>query len=165
RLLQEDTTLVENGETVPDDELFLRYETIGIDMEQILKNPGSKYDLILQDGDIISIPKQLQTVRMRGEFLYPITVRYDEKNSFKDYISQAGGFTDQAKRSKTYVLYANGSVDRTRKFLFWNNYPEVSRGAEIIVPEKPERRKVTPGEIVALSSGLASLALVLSRIF
>jgi protein involved in polysaccharide export with SLBB domain len=109
----------------------LQYETIGINLEEILKNPGSKYDLILQDGDILSVPRQLQTVRLRGELLYPITVRYDDVLSFKNYISKAGGFSEDARRKKTYILYANGSVDRTRKFLFWNNYPRLKPGLKL----------------------------------
>ncbi len=142
----------------------LKYETIGINLEEILKNPGSKYDLILQDGDILSVPRQLQTVRLRGELLYPITVRYDQGLSFRNYISKAGGFSDDARRRKSYILYANGSVDRTRKFLFWNFYPKVQAGAEIIIPRKPDRQPMSAQAWVALSSSVATLALVVSQI-
>ncbi len=144
--------------------LELQYETIGINLEEILKKPGSKYDMILQDGDILSIPRQLQTVRMRGEFLYPITVRFDPGLSFRNYISRAGGFTEDARRKKTYVLYANGSVDRTRKFFFFNNYPKLEAGAEIIVPKKPERQPLTAQAWIALSTSVATLALVIQQL-
>lgn len=93
-------------------------ELIGIDLMKILSQPGSKYDLILQEGDVISIPKELQTVRMRGEVLYPTTARYDMSRGFRNYISRAGGFTEQARKSRAYVVYANGDVHRTNKFLF-----------------------------------------------
>jgi protein involved in polysaccharide export with SLBB domain len=139
----------------------LTYETIGIQMEKILTNPGSKYDLILQDGDILSIPRQLETVRLRGEFLYPITVRYDQQLSFKNYVSMAGGFTEDARKKKSYVIYANGTVDRTKKFLFWNNYPKVATGAEIVVPRRPEKKKLSPTEMIAIMSGLTSITLAI----
>jgi protein involved in polysaccharide export with SLBB domain len=142
----------------------LQYETIGINLEVIIKNPGSKYDLILQDGDILSVPRQLQTVRLRGELLYPITVRFDQNLSFKNYISKAGGFSEDARKRKTYILYANGSVDRTRKFLFWNNYPRVEAGVEIIVPKKPERQPMTAQAWIALSTSIATLALVIQNL-
>jgi protein involved in polysaccharide export with SLBB domain len=142
----------------------LSYETIGINLEEILKAPKSKYDLILQDGDILSIPRQLETVRMRGEFLYPITVRFDEGLRFKDYISKAGGFSEDARKRKSYVLYANGSVDRTKKFLFWNNYPKVEAGAEIIVPKKPDRQPMSVQAWIALSTSIATLALVVQQL-
>ncbi len=95
---------------------FKTEELIGIDLAQIIANPGSKYDLILQEGDELFIPKELQTVRMRGQVLYPTTARFDTKRSFKDYISRAGGFSEQARKGKSYVVYANGDVKRTKRF-------------------------------------------------
>lgn len=139
-------------------------ESIGINLEEIIKAPGSKYDLILKEGDVVGIPKQLETVRLRGELLYPSTVRFDKALSFKSYISQSGGFSDNAKRGKSYVLYANGAVKRTKRFFWLNFYPNVEPGAEIIVPEKPERRKITPGEVVGLTTGVATFGLIILRI-
>jgi protein involved in polysaccharide export with SLBB domain len=154
---EEDTTVVEIE--------LKQFETIGIDLDEILENPGSKFDIILQEGDIISVPKQLETVRLRGELLYPVTVRYDNNFRFKDYLAQAGGFTEGARKSKTYIIYANGSVDRTRKSLFWiNNYPRVEPGAEIIVPKKPEREPLSAQAWIALSTSIATLALVIERL-
>jgi protein involved in polysaccharide export with SLBB domain len=142
-----------------------RYETIGINLREILANPGSKYDIILQEGDIISVPKQLQTVRLRGEFLYPITVRYDNKYNFKDYLAQAGGFTDNAKKSKTYIIYANGSVDRTKRaFIFGNKYPKVQPGSEIIVPRKPDKEGLSAQAWIAISTSVATFVLVVERL-
>lgn len=108
-------------------------EAIGINLEKILENPGGKEDIILQDGDIIRIPKRLETVRVQGELLFPTTVKYSGGN-FIDYISRAGGFTRTSLKRKSYVIYPNGSVDRTRKFLFFNKYPHIEPGSEIIVP-------------------------------
>jgi len=141
------------------------HETIGINLKEILEDPGSKYDLILQEGDVISVPKQLQTVRLRGEFLYPITVRHDDKFKFKDYMAQAGGFTEKAKRGKTYIIYANGSVDRTKRiFIFGNNYPKVYPGAEIIVPSKPDKTPLSAQAWIAISTSIATLALVIQQL-
>jgi protein involved in polysaccharide export with SLBB domain len=99
-------------------------ELIGINLETILNNPHGPDDLILREGDVISIPRQLQTVRMRGEVLYPTSARYRENSGFKQYISRAGGFTENSRRSRAYVIYANGDVKRTRKILLVNNYPK-----------------------------------------
>lgn len=141
-------------------------ETIGIDLDKILENPGSKYDMILQDGDVLSIPRQIQTVRMRGELLYPITARYDEELKFRDYISKSGGFSDDARKKKSFVIYANGSVDRTRKIIFWNKYPHIDAGAEIMVPKKPERRRstMTAAGWIAMATAVATLALVVQNL-
>lgn len=140
------------------------FENIGINLERIMQSPGSKYDLILEDGDVIYIPRKLETVRMRGEFLYPVTVRYDENYTFSQYMSRAGGITDRGRKGRAYVVYANGSVDRTRKFLFFNVYPRVEPGAEVIMPAKPERERLSAQGWIGLSTGLATLALIINNL-
>jgi protein involved in polysaccharide export with SLBB domain len=139
-------------------------EAIAIDLGTILRNPGSGYDLILEEGDIISIPKQLQTVRLRGDIIYPTTVRHQDSRSMSYYINRAGGFDTRAKRRRTYVVYANGEVAKTKSFLFFKFYPPVEPGSEIIVPSKGPRIPFMPGEIVGITTGLATLALLLSQI-
>lgn len=74
------------GEAVVKD----KQEAIGIDLGRILRNPGGKEDIILQDGDIIDIPKRLETVRLQGELLFPTTVKFRSGSSFMDYVSQGG---------------------------------------------------------------------------
>ncbi|MEQ9424256.1 MAG: SLBB domain-containing protein [Cyclobacteriaceae bacterium] len=138
------------------------HESVGIDLNQILRNPGSKYDLIMNEGDRIVIPKFLQTVKMRGELQYPITVRYDKAFSFKDYVSQAGGFTETARKGRSYIVEANGSANRTRKVLFFNNYPDVTPGSEIIVPSRPQRRPLSVGEVLGLLTSLTTLIILVN---
>jgi protein involved in polysaccharide export with SLBB domain len=135
--------------------------TIGIDLVKILKQPGSSYDLLLQENDVLQVPKELQTVRLSGQVLTQALVRYDKSYKFKGYISRAGGFAPEAKKSKSYIIYANGMIDRTHKILFFNSYPRVEPGAEIVVPRKPERKGLTTGEAVGISSALATMGLVI----
>jgi protein involved in polysaccharide export with SLBB domain len=111
-------------------------ELIGINLLAAINNPGGDEDLFLNEGDIIDIPKQPQTVKVTGEVLYPNSVKYNNGKSFKDFISEAGGFTANSARNRAYVLYSNGSVKRTRTFLFIRHFPKIERGAEIIVPRK-----------------------------
>ncbi|MBS9523446.1 SLBB domain-containing protein [Litoribacter alkaliphilus] len=139
-------------------------EAIAIDLEKILANPGSRHDLILEEGDIISIPKRLQTVRLRGDVIYPTTVKYEDNRSMSYFINRAGGFDNRAKRRSTYVVYANGEVARTKSFLGLRFYPSVEPGAEVIVPTKGPRIPFRPGEIISVTTGLATLALLLSQI-
>lgn len=134
---------------------------VGIDLERILENPQSEYDLFLNDGDTLRIPKQLQTVRVSGEVLYPTLVRYDEGLRFKDYVIGAGGFGDRASRKRSYVVYPNGSVKGTKHFLFFKNYPHLSPGAEIYVPIKRERERLKTGEVITLGATLVSMLAIL----
>jgi protein involved in polysaccharide export with SLBB domain len=139
-------------------------ELIGIDLEGILSNPRGPLDLILKEGDILSIPKELQTVRMRGEVLFPTTSRYDSSKGFTSYISKSGGFTDNARKGRSYVVYANGDVERTNKFLFFNLYPVIEPGAEIIVPAKPEKQGMSAQAWIGIGSSLATLALIVNQL-
>lgn len=145
-------------------ELFRGQESIGIDLEKIIANPGSKFDLILRKGDIISIPREYQTVRVRGEVLYPSNIRHDNTSGFKRYIAYAGGFDQQAKKSKSYIIYANGSAAQTRSFLWFRNYPKVEPGAEIVIPKKPERPPLSPQAWVGIASSIATIALIVNQI-
>lgn len=143
---------------------FREQELIGIELEKIVQEPGSKYDLILQEGDIIRIPKELQTVKMRGEVLYPTTARYDVSRGFRNYISRAGGFSAEARKGRSYVIYANGDVKRTNTFLFFNFFPKIEPGAEIIVPQKPERQPLSVQAWIGMASSLATLAILVDRV-
>jgi protein involved in polysaccharide export with SLBB domain len=110
-------------------------ELIGINLLAALTNPGGEEDLFLNEGDIIDIPREPQTVKVTGEVLYPNSVKFNEGKTFKDFISEAGGFTANSARKRAYVLYSNGSVKRAHTFLFMRFFPKIERGSEIIVPK------------------------------
>lgn len=142
-----------------------KYNVIGLDLEKILKGPGSSADLIVQPGDSIQILKKSQTVTVSGAVYKPNVIPYVTGMSLKQYISSAGGFTHDAARRNVYVIYANGSVKKTSKFLFFKGYPQISPGAEIIVPQKTHRAGAFRAtSAIGLSSALASLGLVLITI-
>jgi protein involved in polysaccharide export with SLBB domain len=139
-------------------------EAVAINLESIMTWPGSEEDLLLEEGDILSVPKLLQTVRMRGDVVYPTTLRHESGRTLKHYINGAGGFERRANRKQTYVIYANGAVKRTKGFLGIRSYPPVEPGAEVIVPTKGPRIPLRLGEVVGITTGLATLGLVISQI-
>jgi len=139
-------------------------ESIALDLAKILRSPGGAEDFFLENGDIVNVPKELKTIRLRGKVLYPNAVRFEDAKSLKYFISKAGGFAARAKRSKTYVVYANGDVSRTNSFLFLRSYPKPQPGSEVIVPSKPPKIPLKPGEIVGITSGLATLGLIVTQI-
>ena len=139
-------------------------EAIGIDLTSIVNSPRSKSDLLLKEGDVIIVPKKLETVRLRGELLYPTTVRYVSNKSLKYYINSSGGFDNKAKRSGTYIVYANGDVARTKKFLFFNIYPKAEPGSEVIVPKKSIKNPIAANQLLNFTTGLATLILAINQI-
>ncbi|HNW98731.1 MAG TPA: SLBB domain-containing protein [Bacteroidales bacterium] len=154
------------NDTLPiDDQTINKTETtISIDLEKILKKAGSKYDLFLEKGDVIKIPKEPQTVGLSGALLYPVVVRYMKGYGVRKYISSSGGFSDDAKPSKIYVVNINGSVKRTSRFLFIKNYPKVEPGAEIVVPQKTLKKGMSTTEAIGFGTAMSSLALIIITI-
>jgi len=143
------------------DALQRKSDFVGINLESIIENPGSKYDLLLEDGDTLRVPKLLQTVRVSGEVFYPTLVRYDRNFKFKTYVNAAGGFGDRALRRKSYVVHPNGSINATRSFLFVRNYPSVNPGSEIFVPTKKPKERLGTGAIISIAATLVTMCAVL----
>jgi len=141
-------------------EIFKSEGVVGINLKEIMDNPGSKYDLNLEADDVLFIPRQLQTIRVIGEVLFPTFVRYDKNMSFRDYVSNAGGFSDRAQKSSSFVLYANGTAKSTSNFLGIKIYPKIRPGARIIVPEEPAdiKNRLSPVETVSILSSIMTVA-------
>ena len=136
---------------------------VGINLREAADNPNSVSNLLLQQGDVITIPKKLETVQVRGEVLYPVNVRFDDGQKYKEYITSAGGFTDDANKKRAYIVYANGDVDRTKKFLFFKSYPDVKPGAVLIIPPKKERPPMSNAERITLYSTIVSMAAIVTN--
>lgn len=142
------------------------YDLIGINLEEIMKKPGNTTDLILEDGDIIYVPKKNQAVKVRGEVLFPTQFAFEEGHNMKYYIDKAGGYSSSAQKSKSFVLGANGNARKVKKFLFFRNYPDIVAGDEIYVPPIPDNsgKRLTTGELIAITTAAASLASVVIAI-
>jgi len=97
---------------------------------------------------------------VNGQVLYPSVVVYNPQ-SLHGFVLNAGGYAPDALKSKTYVVYPNGTVKGTKKFLFFNNYPAIKPGSEIIVPKKPATHAMSTAETVAISTSIASFGAIL----
>lgn len=142
-------------------------QLVGLDMSAILENPALPANIFLQEGDSIYVPQRVETVRIIGEVLNPSMVNYDPSYNFSDYISRAGGYTDNARKRKAFVAYPNGRLKRTESFLFFSARPEIKPGTTITVPARPERRGQfsSPGERIAIVSLLTTLIITAVRLF
>jgi protein involved in polysaccharide export with SLBB domain len=134
------------------------YIKVPLNLTSIFKNPGSEEDLVLKVGDEIFIPKYDGQIKVGGAVLLTTQVPYSKNNSFGNYITAAGGYSADAIKRKAYIVYANGEAARSKKFLFFTTRPKVRPGSEIIVPKKAEGNKVSTGELIGISSSIASLA-------
>jgi len=126
--------------------------SIGIELDKAVAEPGGDYDLILREGDQIFVPEYNGTVKISGDVMFPNTVSYIAKRSYKKYVEQAGGFGNRAKKSKTFIVYQNGTIGLASK----GAKPEP--GCEIIVPSKKRSNPVNLGALLSAGTSLASLA-------
>jgi len=138
---------------------------VGINLKKIMENKNSYQDLVLKDGDVLIIPSEKQTVEVKGLVLAPSLVRYEKGKSTRSYINSAGGFSDNAQKKSVYVVYANGDVKGTSRFLFFRSYPKVAPGALVIVPEKPEKKSLSTTETVSVMTALTTLAILIYNTF
>lgn len=126
---------------------------IGIDLELALRNPNSRENLFVREGDVIRIPQIAQTVRVTGAVMQEVEVRYVPGAGYNYYINRAGGLNPRALRKRSYVVYANGDVDRSSRILWMTvSRPDIEPGAEIVVPFKPERDRLSTQEVISISS-------------
>ena len=144
------------------DSLGIRVEgtfTVGIDLEAALKNPGGDADVVLREGDHVSIPEYNNTVKIDGAVMMPNTVTYMEGENLKYYLSQAGGYGQNAKKSKTFIIYMNGQIAEVKR----KGKGQIEPGCEIVVPSK--RPKSTNwGAILSGISAVASLGTMAAAI-
>lgn len=143
--------------------LFERFATdsiyaVGIRLDEALKNPGSTADIVLREGDQLIIPELEGTVKISGDVMYTNTVSYTDGKKYKWYVRQAGGFGQRAKKSKTYVIYPNGTM------AIANCRTEITPGCEIVVPSKPKKEPVSAAQWIGIASGSASIASVIASI-
>ena len=129
---------------------------VALNLEAALKHPGSLEDIVLREGDVLTIPQYSNTVKISGEVVHPISMNYVKGKSLSYYISHAGGYGNKARKGNVYAVYANGGVEKIRK----RSSKAIQPGCEIVVPTKPEKAGMTTSEIMAIASGGASLASV-----
>ena len=132
---------------------------VGIDLEKAINNPGSYYDVVLREGDILEIPEFNNTVKISGAVMYPNVVTYQKNKHLKHYIEQAGGYGLGAKKSKAYIVYMNGQVARAKKM----SSSLIQPGCEIIVPTK-EKNEFKLQNILSIATTSASLATMIASI-
>lgn len=126
---------------------------VGINLEQALSNPGSDFDVVLRDGDVITIPEYNGTVRVLGAVTYPNTITYKAKKNVQYYINASGGYDKYARKNKAFVIYMNGMVASGKR-------AEVRPGCIIIVPSKSVTEPVKWSEVISMLSSTASTAAV-----
>ncbi|WP_020596965.1 SLBB domain-containing protein [Spirosoma panaciterrae] len=135
---------------------------IANDLSNILASSGIEENLLVQDGDSLYIPQRQEVVAVQGAVLNPGVVSYKADYGFNDYVSEAGGFTDNARKGKSYIVYPNGRKNRTHHFLFITSRPKVYPGSTVVIPFKPlDNNKLSVAERLGILSLLTTVSIAL----
>ena len=140
---------------------------VNLDLQKAMDNPGSNYDILIENGDYIKVPKKILTVETFGEVSIPIKKVYEDHMDFLDIIDASGGFTANADKKRSFVIDPNGSIHSTVNFIFFNKYPPIKIGSELFIPPKQLKDRWSPGEIAGTagtSIAVVSLLFVLLNI-
>ena len=129
---------------------------VAVNLEKAMASPGCPDDIVLREGDQVEIPQFSNTVKISGEVSYPISMNYKKGETLNYYIKRAGGYGNKAKKNGVYAIYMNGAVEKISR----RSSKAIEPGCEIVVPTKKQGKKMTSGEIVALTSGAASISSV-----
>ena len=145
--------LTENGDSIASNKLQLGDTyVVGIELDKAVANPGCAHDILLREGDKIFVPEYNASVKVAGDVFYPNTVSFIDGKGYKYYVNQAGGFGNRARKSKTFIVYQNGTIGIASK----GAKPEP--GCEIVVPSKKRRAPFNLGTALSAGTSLASLA-------
>lgn len=145
-------------------ELENDYYQIAIDINAIMKKPGSQLDLVLRDKDEIVIPKMDNRVKISGGVLRPTNIVYRDGLGIGDCISAAGGISEYAKRGRAYVVYANGKSKRTKHFGLFRINPRIKPGSEVVLPETNEKKDKPLTTITTMVATIAQVVAALATI-
>jgi protein involved in polysaccharide export with SLBB domain len=143
-----------------------QYQFVSINLGKIIDlSSSNKFDVQLQEGDILYIPTFNETVGVSGDVLYPVSVKYLPGGSLKNYVNQAGGFNNTALKKRSYVVEANGAVKRTHSFFGFKIYPIVSPGSQVFVPKnnKP-KSNLSIDRVLGLVSSLVTTYLLVKNL-
>lgn len=158
-LLKQLKAQAEEKDTVDYDQLDLgNTYYVGIYLDKALENPGSEYDVILREGDRIIVPEYNGVVKISGNVMYPNTVAYQPGKKYTWYVNQAGGFGNRAKKSKTFVVYQNGTMAQV------GHGTKIEPGCEIIVPTKAKADYSHLTQLIQIGSSITSLAAMIAVI-
>jgi protein involved in polysaccharide export with SLBB domain len=128
----------------------LRGENLVMNLKSALKSHNNKYNYVLKEGDVLTVPTVNDYVAIVGSSIEYLTVLNKEQvnapyvngRRARYYVNEFGnGFTKNAWRKKTYVVQPSAKINKTINLLVFNIYPKVTKGSTIYVVEKPVKNK------------------------
>ncbi len=114
---------------------------------------GSQYDIELLDGDVLTVPKNPQSVTVLGQVYNPVSLAHKQGGTVAYYLNQVGGPKKDANTREMFIVRADGTVHSATQSgigLRWDsensrwsaggfNSTVLHPGDAILVPERVHR--------------------------
>jgi protein involved in polysaccharide export with SLBB domain len=119
-----------------------------INVEEARRIKSGALDVEMEDGDMLTIPTNPQTVQVIGSVYNQANFVFIPTKDYSYYIDRAGGFNRAADKSQVYIVKVDGSTITPGSGLFWNTSANqwetgspglVEAGDTIVVPAQLER--------------------------
>ena len=96
-----------------------------------------EFDIVLEPGDRLLIPKRPNFVTVIGDVLNPGAMQFISGSRADIYIRQAGSYQQSADEDRVFVVFPNGSAEPLA-LSPWNFNPvQIPPGSTIVVPKDP----------------------------
>jgi protein involved in polysaccharide export with SLBB domain len=117
---------------------------LNVDVPRALAERTSRFNIILQTGDSITIPEFQPSVKVMGAVNTPGSVLWVRGADLNYYLGAAGGLSYKADKGRVSVRAANGEVStRHRTLLLFGSDPTPGPGSEVLVPAKDSTARGT----------------------
>ncbi|NTV94307.1 MAG: polysialic acid transporter [Thiobacillus sp.] len=113
----------------------------------IIAQAAQRDELLLENGDVLRVPKQDGLVLVSGEVVFPNAIAHDTKLDLQGYIKRAGGYSQSADTSRVLVAHRDGSFEDVNggAWSFFSNGSGnvvVKPGDEILVLPKVQTKSI-----------------------
>jgi len=113
----------------------------------MIAQSAQRDELLLENGDVIRIPKQDGLVLVSGEVIFPNAIAHDPKLDLQDYIKRAGGYSQSANTSRVIIAHRDGGFEEVSggEWSFFGNSVQVAaikQGDEILVLPKVKTKSI-----------------------
>lgn len=121
------------------------YKDIAFNLSKALSNKKSKHNLVLKNGDLITINQKLDYVNIEGELNaiddISISAPFLGKRAHYYVKNYGGGYSMDNKKSNTVVISSNGAAKKTKNFGLFTISPKVTPGSTIKVLNDNSKKK------------------------
>jgi protein involved in polysaccharide export with SLBB domain len=141
---------------------------LATDVRRALRDPAGRFNLLLEGGDSLHVPRYDPTVLVTGAVAFESRILYKPGEPLDYYIRQAGGYRANAARDEVSITFPDGSRAITGRTVLFRRSPGIRPGSTVLVPEREDSPGVDWNMVftrtLAVASSAATLLLAIQQL-